>query len=48
MCQDCTEENKRSYKNMKNKAKKAVSRAMRVKVEEALTEWKISQIGCVD
>ena len=28
MCQNSTEENKRRYENMKNKAKKAVSKAM--------------------
>ena len=33
-----TEENKRGYESMKNKAKKAVSKAMREKAEEALTE----------
>ena len=29
MCQDNTEENKRRYKSMTNKAKKAVSKAIR-------------------
>ena len=38
MCQNRTEENKRRYKSMKNKAKKAVSKAMREKAEEVLTE----------
>ena len=38
MCQNSTEENKRRYKSMKNKENKAVSKAMREKVEEALTE----------
>ena len=38
MCQDNTEGNKRRYKSMKNKARKAVSKAMREKAEEALTE----------
>ena len=38
MCRNSTEENKRKYKSMKNKAKKAVSKAMREKSEEALTE----------
>ena len=28
MCPNSTDENKRRYKNMKNKAKKAVSKAM--------------------
>ena len=32
-CQNNTEENKRMYKSMKNKAKKAVSRSMREKAE---------------
>ena len=35
MCQNSTEKNKRRYKNRKNKA---ASKAMREKVEEALTE----------
>ena len=38
MCQICTEENKSRYKSMKNKAKKAVSKAMRENAEEVLTE----------
>ena len=38
MCWNSTEENKRRYKSMKNKAKKAVSKAMREKAEEALIE----------
>ena len=33
---------------MKNKARKAVSKAMRVKAEEALTELKIGQMRCLD
>ena len=33
MCQDNIEENKWSYKSMKNKAKKAVLKAMREKAE---------------
>ena len=38
MCQNSTEENKRRYKSMKNKTKKAVSQAMREKAEEVLSE----------
>ena len=38
MYQNSTEENKRRYKSLENKAKKAVSKAMREKAEEALTE----------
>ena len=38
MCQNSIEENKRRYKSMKNKAKKAVSKTFREKAEEALTE----------
>ena len=38
MCQNSTEENKRRYKSLKNKAKKAVSKAMREKTEEVHTE----------
>ena len=39
MCQKCVyEENKRRYKSLKNKAKKAVSKAMREKAEEVFTE----------
>ena len=37
MCQNSTEKNKR-HKSMKNKAKKAVSKAMREKAEEAHSE----------
>ena len=37
MCWNSTEENKRGNKSMKNKGKKAVSKAMREKAEEALT-----------
>ena len=36
-CEDNTENNRR-YKRMEIKAKKAVSKAMREKAEEALTE----------
>ena len=38
MCQNSTEENKRRYKSMNNKANKAVSKAIREKADEALTE----------
>ena len=42
MCRNSTEENKRRHGNMKKKAgklaKKAVSKSMREKAEEALTE----------
>ena len=38
MCQDNTDKNKR-HKSMKNKAKKAVSKAMKEKAEEALIEY---------
>ena len=38
MCQNSTLENKRRHKSTKNKAKKAVSKAMREWAEEALTE----------
>ena len=38
MCQNSTEQNNRRCKSMKNKAKKAVSKAMREKTEKALTE----------
>ena len=37
MCENSTEENKRRNKSMKNKANKAVSKAMREKDKEALT-----------
>ena len=47
MCQNSTEENKRRYKSMKNKAKKAVSKAMREMADEALTELKHAQVGCI-
>ena len=38
MCHNSTEENKRRYKSLKNKTKKAVSKAMRENATEALTE----------
>ena len=38
MCWNRTEENKRRHKSMKNNVKKAVSKAMREKTEEGLTE----------
>ena len=38
MCHSSTEENKRRYKGIENKGKKAVSKAMRLTTEEALTE----------
>ena len=38
MCLSSTEEYMRWYESMKNKAKEAVSKAMREKAEEALTE----------
>ena len=38
MYQNSTEENKRRHKSMKNKANKEVSKVMREKAEEALTE----------
>ena len=38
VCWDHFEENKRRYEIMKNRAKKAVSKAMRKKAEEPYTE----------
>ena len=38
MCQSSTDENKRRYKVMKNKARKAVSKTMREKAEESPIE----------
>ena len=38
MCHSSAEENKSRYKGIKNKANEAVSKAMREKAEEALTE----------
>ena len=40
MCRNSTEEKKRRHKSKKNKAKKTVSKAMREKAEETLTELK--------
>ena len=40
MCQNNIEENKRMFKSMKNKAKKAASKAVKWMDEEALTELK--------
>ena len=45
MCQNSTEENKMRHKSMKNKAKKAVSKAMREKAEEVLTELQNCSYG---
>ena len=39
-CQNSAEANNRIYKSMKNKAKNAVSKAMRDEDEEVLTELK--------
>ena len=47
MWQNSTEENKRRYKSMKNKAKKIVTKAMREKAEEALTELQNCQNGMI-
>ena len=50
MYQNSTEENKRMYKSMKNKANKVASKAMRDKAEEALIElqncqnWMLRQV----
>ena len=38
MCWNNTEENKRRYEIIKNKVEKAVSKALREKAEEAITE----------
>ena len=38
MFQDSTEEKRRRYKSMKNKVKKAVTKAMREKADEALSD----------
>ena len=38
MCQNSTDENKRRYASMKNRARKAVSKAISEKPEEGLTE----------
>ena len=45
MHQNSTAENKRRYESMKNKASKAVSKAMREKAEEALAVLKNCQNG---
>ena len=47
MCQNSTEENKWRYEGMKNKAKKAVSKAIREKAEDVFTELNITQMGCL-
>ena len=38
MCRNNSEENKRTYKSVKNRARKAVSKAVREKAEEVLSE----------
>ena len=45
MCQNSTEENKRRFESMKSKAKKAVSKAMREKAEEVVSDLKNCPIG---
>ena len=45
MCWNSNEENKRRYEGMKNKVKKAVSKATREKVEKAVSELKNCPIG---
>ena len=47
MCQNSTEENKRRYKSMKNKASKAVSKATRQKAKRRLLNYKISHMICL-
>ena len=47
VCLNCTEDNKRRYESLKNKAKKAVSKALREKYEQALTELQIAKIGYI-
>ena len=47
LCQDNTEENSWRYEGMKNKARKAVSRAMIVTAEKAFTELKNIQMRCL-
>ena len=42
MCMNSIEENKKRYKIIKNKAKKTVSKAMREKAKELLTELRNS------
>ena len=48
MCRHSIEDNTNRYDGMKNKGKKVVSKAMREKVEEALTELEIIHIKCLD
>ena len=45
-CRSSTEENKRRYKSIKNKARKTVSDVMRELAEEVLTEYKFAKMGC--
>ena len=45
ICQNCTDKNERRYKSMKNKANKAVSKAMRQKAEVTLTGLQNSPNG---
>ena len=47
-CRNSSDENRNRYNGMKNKANKSVSKAMRKKVEERLTELKIVQMECLD
>ena len=47
MCINSIDENKKRNKSTKNKAKKAVSKAMREKAEEELTELKNCSNGMI-
>ena len=48
LCQNSAEEIKRRYKRMKNKAKKTVSKVVKEKTDEALTELQNDKMGCLD
>ena len=47
MCENSTADNNKRYESMLNKAKKAVSKAIRQKAEEMLTELQNSPKGNV-
>ena len=45
LCKNGTDENKARYKNMKNRAKKMVAKAMKEEVEKGLREvWKMMKL----
>ena len=47
MCRNSAEDSKKTYRSMKNKARKAVLKSMGEKAEEVLIEWRNFTNGMV-